>query len=430
MRIGSFRFNLQEFGGAIADLGTLLPLMVALILINGLNATLVLLLVGLFYILSGLYFRIPMPVQPLKAVAAIAIAFGLSASVIGAAGLIMGLILLILSLTNLISVVVRLFPKAVVRGIQLSIGLILLRRGIELAFSEQTFITETSGSVNLGLFPIGIALGISAMLIFILFKFVFFKRSQRFPPSLALVTFGLGAGVVLGPIPGINNFSFSLPSTTLPSATDFWIALTVLVVPQLPLTLGNAVVGTWDTARTYFKDKARRVSPRALTTSMALGNMAAGLVGAMPMCHGSGGLTAHYKLGARTGAASLMIGGLLLTAGILLGNNATSFLSLIPLSVLGVMLAIVGIYHAFLVRDIKARSQLVVTGTVAIVTIVMGNLAFGFGAGILLHHIWRFFPTITWPLRSRVLDPAIRKAPLGWGSTEVGYLVEPAQRTP
>ncbi len=130
MQLNSFKFNLQELGGALGDLGTLLPLMVGLILINGLDVTPVLLGVGLFYIGSGLYYRIPAPVQPLKAVAAIAISLSLSASVIGAAGLLMGIILLILSLTNLIRMVVKLFPQPVVRGIQLSIGLILLRKGI------------------------------------------------------------------------------------------------------------------------------------------------------------------------------------------------------------------------------------------------------------------------------------------------------------
>ena len=167
------------------------------------------------------------------------------------------------------------------------------------------------------------------------------------------------------------------------------MALVVLVIPQLPLTLGNAVVGMSDTAKTYFQDGASRVSPKALTTSMGLANIIAGLLGAMPMCHGSGGLTAHYKLGARTGAANLMIGGLLLLLGILFGNTALSFLSLIPLPVLGVLLAIVGIYHSFLIRDLKAKKQLAVAVTVTVVTLTLGNLAYGFGAGILFHYMVR-----------------------------------------
>ncbi len=420
MRLNSFRFNLQELGGALGDLGTLLPLMAALILINGLDATLVLILVGLFYIVSGLYYRIPMPVQPLKAVSAISISLGLSASVIGAAGLLMGVILLILSVTNLIAVVVKLFPKAVVRGIQLSIGLILLRRGIDLAFGDKVFISGGPSSLDLGQVPIGVPLAIIGVVIFVLFKFVLFRRSQRFPPSLALLTFGLGAGVVFGPIPGIGKWSLSLPSMALPSAADFWIAFTVLVIPQLPLTLGNAVVGIRDTAKTYFKDKARRVSPRALTATTGLADITAGLLGAMPVCHGSGGLTAHYKLGARTGGANLMIGGIFLALGLFLGYTALSFISLIPLAVLGVMLAIVGIYHALLVRDMKAKSQLAVVGTVAVVTIALGNLAFGFGAGILLYHLLSFLQHRRRSYPSQVSEPlyAKEKVPLRSSTSE------------
>ena len=395
MRISTFRFNLQELGGALGDLGTLLPLMVALILINGINATAVLALVGLFYVGSGLYYRIPTPVQPLKAVAAIAISLGLSASVIGAAGLIMGVILLLLSLTNLIAHVVKLFPQAVVRGIQLSIGLILFRKGVEFAFGEQIFISGGT-RFDLGEIPVGMLLAASALLIFIVFKFGFLKGSQRLPPSLALLTFGLGIGVIFGYIPGVDKLGPALPSIALPSAADFSTAFIVLVIPQLPLTLGNAVVGTWDTARTYFKDQAHRTSPRALSTSMGLANIVAGLFGAMPMCHGSGGLTAHYKMGARTGGANLMIGGLLLMVGLFLGGAAVPFLSVIPLSVLGVLLAIGGIYHVLLLRDLNSIKQLAVAGTVAVVTITGGSLAFGFGAGILLHYILRLDISRAW----------------------------------
>lgn len=376
----NFRFNLPELGGALGDIGTLLPLMVALIMINGLNATSVLLGAGLFYIFSGLYYRLPMPVQPLKAMSAIAISLGVSASALGAAGLLMGVILLFLSFSRLITFVVKLFPRPVVRGIQLSVGFILLRKGVELAFSHEIFIGGASYFTGMNQFPLGIILAIVAIVIFFLFR-----QTQRFPSSLALLTFGLGAGVVFVTVPAFDKFSPALPAIALPSSAEFSFALMALVIPQLPLTLGNAVVGTWDTAKTYFNEKSYRVTPRALTASMGIANIAAGLFGAMPMCHGSGGLTAHYKLGARTGGASIMIGTLLILMGVLFGSAAPGFLSLLPLSVLGTLLAVVGIYHALLVRDLKGVNQLAIAGTVAATTLLLGNLTFGFGAGILLY---------------------------------------------
>ncbi len=386
MQIKSFRFNIQELGGALGDLGTLLPLMVALILISGVNATAALIGVGLFYVVSGLYFKIPVPVQPLKAVSAIAISLGLSASVIGAAGLMMGIILLLLSMTNLIRYVVRLFPQAVVRGIQLSIAVILFRRGIEFALSDQLFINKVSSNFAPVEFPVGLILALSALAVFIFFRFFLSRQSRRVPPSLALLTFGLGAGFMLYPMLEIKQASLDIPAITMPSLKDFWLAFTLLVIPQLPLTLGNAVVGMSNTANVYFGERAYRVTPRALTTSMGLANLAAGFVGAMPMCHGSGGLTAHYKLGARTGASGLIIGAILITLGLTFGSSALSVLALIPLAVLGTLLVIVAIYHGLLIRDVRTKEHLAVAVTVAGVTVAGGNLAMGFAAGILLHH--------------------------------------------
>lgn len=386
MWIGPLKFDLQELGGALGDLGTLLPLTVALVLINGLNATSVLTLVGLLYIVSGLYFGIPTPVQPLKIVGAIAVSLGLSASVIGAAGLLMGAVLLVLSLTNLITPIARLFPHAVVRGIQLSIGLILVRKGVELAFGHQAFINAAGFSRSTEI-PVGLLLTALALLLFIIFQFIIPTSCRRFPPTLAVVSLGLGAGVTLGDMPTVAHWGPLFPDLVWPSAANFGTALVVLVIPQFPLTLGNAVVGTCDAARTYFKGQAYRVTPRSLATSMGLANVVAGLVGGMPMCHGSGGLTAHYKLGARTRAANLMIGGLLLGLGVLLGSAALPFLSLIPLSVLGVLLAVVGAYHAVLVRDLTSKRQLAIAAAVGITTIVTDNLAIGFGAGIALYHL-------------------------------------------
>ncbi|MEK7281899.1 MAG: putative sulfate/molybdate transporter, partial [Chloroflexota bacterium] len=247
----------------MADLGTLLPLMIALVVINHLHPTPVLLVVALAYIASGLYYRIPMPVQPLKALSATAISLGLSAAVIGAAGLLTGLVLLFLSLTNLITPLVRFFPKAVIRGIQLSIGLILLRSGALLAIKPpQTAIDRTFslGSIAVSLEAV---LFIAAVALFFLFR-----KSQRFPATLAIVILGVGASIALGASPGNGpSWAADRPWLVWPQGEDFLTALVLLVIPQLPLTLGNAVVSTTQTAGDYFQDSASRVTPRALTTS-------------------------------------------------------------------------------------------------------------------------------------------------------------------
>lgn len=172
------------------------------------------------------------------------------------------------------------------------------------------------------------------------------------------------------------------------SLSDFPTALLLLVIPQLPLTLGNAVFATVDTARTYFGEDARRVTPRALLTTMGLSQAVAAIMGGMPICHGSSGLTAHYKLGARTGAAPLIMGLGCLVLGLFLPSSALAFLALIPQSVLGALLAFVGWHHSLLVRDLDRGEEIAVSLSIAVLSFVTRNLAIGFGVGIALQQSW------------------------------------------
>jgi hypothetical protein len=55
-----------EVSGALGDLGTLLPLMIALALQGSINLSSTLVFSGLFNIVTGAVFGIPLPVQPMK----------------------------------------------------------------------------------------------------------------------------------------------------------------------------------------------------------------------------------------------------------------------------------------------------------------------------------------------------------------------------
>ena len=121
------RVDRWELGGAFADLGVLVPIAVALIVKNGLSPTAVLLPAGLLYVTAGLVYRLPVPVQPLKAFGAIAIAEGLGVSEIAAGSLLMGGIFVALGATGLIDLAARAFPKPLVRGVQLTVGLLFLK---------------------------------------------------------------------------------------------------------------------------------------------------------------------------------------------------------------------------------------------------------------------------------------------------------------
>jgi hypothetical protein len=318
---GRLRWGPGEWTGALGDLGTFVPIYLALVALAGLAPAPSLLLVGGVYIAASLYFRTVVPVQPLKAAAAIVLARGLGAPMLAAAGVWLGLILALLVLTGSVERVGRFFTRPIVKGLQLGVGLMLVK-------------------VGLGLMAAG----------------------------------HLAAGVARASVP-----------------LDAWGALSalwLLALPQLPLTLGNAVFATAETARESFGDEAARMTPRRLCISLALANLAAGAFGAMPLCHGSGGLTAHRRFGARGAGATVIAGGLYILLALIFADRAPAVLRTIPPAVLGMMMVYVGVCHALLLRGLTERLWLAWAG--GLVGLVTGNLAWALGLGLLVEEgrIW------------------------------------------
>jgi SulP family sulfate permease len=352
--------------------------------VNGLNPTTTLLGAGIAYIVAGRYYGIPMPVQPLKAFAAVAVTAEAAPQVIAAGALWMSFILALLAATGLITALARVVPVGVVRGIQLGLGFLLVKNGWQFVVDEPFLIggsRETfslAGSVLPWALPVALAGG---LLLLALLPF------KRVPAALVLLVAGGIVGAYAAP-PG--TFSGLSPgpaafSPNLPGFSDFLVALPLLVVPQIPLTLGNSVIATSDAARSYFGKRARRVTPQALCSSIALGNLWAGLAGGLPMCHGCGGLTAHYRLGARTPLSTAIVGATLIIVALALGGAALEARSVVPYAVFGVLLAYVGVEHFRLgwsAPDAWSRTLALFTAGVAIA--FGGNLAVGaaFGLGL------------------------------------------------
>ncbi|HWC31545.1 MAG TPA: putative sulfate/molybdate transporter, partial [Actinomycetota bacterium] len=117
---------LGDVTGAVADLGVLVPLAAALIVVNGLDAGAVLVGAGLLVVATGIVFRVPFPVQPLKALTAVAVAERLEPDVIHAAGLEIGAFLLLLSVRRVADAIARVFTKPVVRALQFGVGALLV----------------------------------------------------------------------------------------------------------------------------------------------------------------------------------------------------------------------------------------------------------------------------------------------------------------
>jgi len=365
---GKARAALDELAGGLGDSGLFVPIAVAMIALNGLNATAVFVVTGLVYAGTALCFRVPVPVQPLKAFAAAAIALRLSAETLAAGALLMAAAMAVLAAGGLADWLARRFPQVLVRGIQASVALLLAKAAIELA--------ERGNWPGLPPIDPGLSLALAGGACALLFA----CRWLSLPGSLLVLGAGAAVGLAVGGAPGLDVGPQPV-SLSIPGGDAFALALTSLVVAQLPLTFGNAVVATVDAERSYYGLAARRVRPARLALSIAAANVLAGLSGALPLCHGSGGVTAHYKLGARTGRATLLAGVLFVALGIGLGSSLLALLQVLAPGALAGMLAFVAIQHGLLAMRLDRLDDRLVAAGAGLTTLLSGNLAIGFGAG-------------------------------------------------
>jgi len=381
---GRAKVWIDETAGALGDLPTLLPLALGLAAVNGMDPGALFLSAGAACIGAGLYYRLPVPVQPLKALSAAAIATAASPATVRAAALLMGAAFAAVALFRLEGPIGKLFPRPVVRGIQLGLGVLLVKAGVKALFHASAAPAAVQGAPG---WLVGACLGGAATLIILLSR-----ESARYPATLVVFPFGVVAGGVLGwsrPFFSLDPGGLAL-GIAPPSGADLYAAAVVLVLPQVPLTFANSVVATADAARCYYGDRAARVTPRALAMTIGAGNLVAGSIGGLPMCHGSGGMTAHHRFGARTGRAPVILGSALVAAALLFGKQLPALCRLVPLPVLGAMLVYVGIQHARLARDLLAEGRgAAVAGVMGLVAALTGNLAWAFGFGTLLMALLR-----------------------------------------
>lgn len=375
-----------DLSGAVADLGIFVPLVAALVLVNGLSATSILVCAGLLVIVSGLVFRIPFPVQPLKALTALAVALELPATTIHAAGLLLGLLLLVASLPPVMKAITAVFDLTVVRSLQVGVGLVLVLAAIRLVQSPPDPFAATAPSSAIGLALAIAAAGLIALA----------AERGRFGVILAFVVAGtafvawragdLGAGV-----------GATLPVLEIPSWGVFVTAFTTLVIPQIPLTIGNAVVATSDVATTYFGERAARATPRNVCLSAGIANVLSSVAGGMPMCHGAGGMTAHYRLGARAMRMNLVLGGVFVLTGLVVADAITDLFALLPVWLLAAFLGYAGVRHALLVVDRRGAS-LAIALAFGILGAVTGNLALTAAGAALCSHAVKRRHSVSWSM--------------------------------
>ena len=352
------RSPLAEISGALGDLGTLLPLMAALALQGSVSLSSTLVFSGLYNLATGLWFGIPLPVQPMKAIAAAAIAEGASLRDTVAAGALVSSAVMLLAVTGLLRRLADVVPLPVVKGIQLGAGLsLVISAGNSNLLGGLGWLDRPSVLDNR---------------LWALAAFVGLVLTQRMTPSsraggplflpyaLAVFVVGLILALVVAVLHvggagqhHLPHFAIWRPHVALPRWLDSraW----AMAIAQLPLTTLNSVVAVSALAEELFVStpslpaslSSAPFTPATSVTAFGCSVGAMNLIGcwfgAMPVCHGAGGLAVQYRFGARSGASVMILGAAKMLLGLFLGETLLDLLRVFPRSLLGVLVLAAGL---------------------------------------------------------------------------------------
>jgi MFS superfamily sulfate permease-like transporter len=240
---------------------------------------------------------------------------------VAASGLIIGAFFLVVGATGLVSRIARVLPDSVAAGLQLGLGLSLAALGVRL-MGKTPWLGVATCVLMIGL-----------------------MRHRRMPVALVAVVAGAVTGVLSGasPPPPALALGLHLPHLIWPTLAQALNGLEHAVLPQIPLTLTNAIIVTAAVSRQLFPGRADAVTERRLAITTGLGNLLAAPFGGYMMCHGAGGVTGHFRFGARTATAPLVIGAIFLALGLFLGPSGLGLLRTVPDAVLGGLLTFSGV---------------------------------------------------------------------------------------
>jgi MFS superfamily sulfate permease-like transporter len=361
----SIAFGRQEWNGAFGDLGTDLPLLAGMILTAKLDAASVLILFGVMQILTGLFYRIPMPVQPLKAMATLVISQHLSGNILFGGGIAIGLTMGILAVSGVLDLLAKWIALPVVRGLQLGLAIQL---GL-LALKDYAARDGLSGY----------ALALVAFLLILLLQ------RRAYPAALFVLGLGMLYAIFVSPDSARLTLDALLPSLSLPklyapTLEDITQGFILLALPQLALSIGNSILATQRAVQDLFPSTA--LSVRRIGLSYAAMNLFAPLFSGVPVCHGVGGLAGHYAFGARTGGSVIIYGGFYVLFGLLFSGSFDALLHAFPMPLLGVMLFFEAVaLSRVALTPVQSERDF---GICALTALIVLGLPYGFLAGLLL----------------------------------------------
>jgi hypothetical protein len=351
------KFSLSELAGSLGDFGTIIPLILAVALVSDVNARYVLLFFGIWFIITGVYYRLPIPLEPMKAIAVIVIAGGIASREIAAAGIVLGIIFLVLGYGRFFEIIDKWVPQSVVRGIQLGLALLLFNASIGFVIKDPFFFVIGTG---------------------IIIAFFILVRYHSIPDLSAICVIGVGVigGIALSGVPPISLIPS--PQLVIPIPSDFSSALSTLVLPQVILTIANAILATSLLTKDLF---ARDVPPKKLSTTIGLMNLTSVPFGGFPMCHGAGGLAGQYRYGARTGGANIYAG--MIFIALALFFSSPEILSVVAIGVLGALLVFVGIEMG---RYSLRTDSVAVTGIIGVLAVI-SSMTLAFIVGMIIAYL-------------------------------------------
>ncbi|CAN4118316.1 unnamed protein product [Withania somnifera] len=402
-----FKSKWAELNGAMGDLGTYIPIVLALTLASDLNLGTTLIFTGVYNFVTGAIYGIPMPVQPMKSIAAVAISnpeFGIPE--VMAAGICTAGILFVLGLTQLMQLVYRLIPISVVRGIQLAQGLSFAMTAVKYIKNVQDFAKAKSGGERdwLGLDGLLLALVCAVFIVIVngagedqdvenqesteighlrkkIRKIVF-----SLPSALLIFLLGIVLAIIRGP-EAVKRFKFGPSRIEVVSISkEAWKQGFIKgTIPQLPLSVLNSVIAVCKLSTDLFPE--REITATSVSTTVGLMNLIGCWFGAMPCCHGAGGLAGQYKFGGRSGGCVALLGVAKLVLGLVLGSSMVKVLTQFPVGVLGVLLLFAGIELAMCSRDMNTKEEAFVVLVCTSVSLVGSSAALGFLCGVVVHLI-------------------------------------------
>lgn len=365
LKIKSFEFNLRELAGSMGDFGTLFPLAIGYIAVCGLNPAGFLVMMGVANIVTGLLYRLPIPIEPMKVLAVVAIAQHWEPSMVYASGFGMGIVWTVFALIGVMKWIAKVTPDSVIRGIQVALGIILAIEAIKMI--------STWWIIGVLSIITGLVLG----------------RNRYAPAAIVLMALGLVIMIVKGQFNLVESPRLTLPIITGFSPREVWQSFLQAGFAQIPLTATNAVIATSALIKSYWPEKP--VSESRLSLNMGIMNLILPFFGGMPLCHGAGGLAGQYYFGARTGGANIIEGLIEIAMGLFLAGSIAGLFSVFPVAIIGAMMFLVGVELVKFARGIHWDRDIIPMGTTLIVSLLT-NMAYGFLSGFVVYYLIKSIP--------------------------------------